>query len=89
MKFKQALKAIEACACAWVEYGVSVRDLSLIESIQARNEQARKRAPLAPAELRDLTFEPPVSGIIAYKAGRQMVLDATAMCAGYYHPSAA
>lgn len=59
MKFKQALRGIESCACAWIEYGVTVRDLTLAESIKARNEQASRREPLARAELPNLTFQHP------------------------------
>lgn len=59
LKRKQAERAIENCACAWVEYGVSVRDLTLAEAIAARNKQATEREPLASAEIPGLLFEPP------------------------------
>lgn len=59
MKFRQAEKAIENCACTWLDYGVTVRDLTLAESIKARNEQASRREPLARAELPNLTFQHP------------------------------
>jgi hypothetical protein len=51
MKAKQALRAIEECACEWVVEGESVRDLTLAESIAKRNEQAKLRTPLEFAEL--------------------------------------
>ena len=51
LKHKQAVRAIENCACAWVEYGVSIRDLTIAEAIAARNEQARIAEPLPLAEL--------------------------------------
>lgn len=61
MKMGKALRAIEACACVWVEEGVSVRDLTLAESIAARNRQAedmaRKREPLEFCELPWTRFE--------------------------------
>lgn len=57
IKYKHALKGIKECACTWVEYGVSVRDLTLAESIAARNEQARLAEPLPFAELPGLVFE--------------------------------
>lgn len=60
MSSKQALRAIDSCACAWVDYGVSVRDLSLSEAIIARNQQARLREPLALAELHNLHYRPAV-----------------------------
>lgn len=56
LKRSQAERAIENCACVWIEYGVSVRDLTLAESIQVRNEQARVREPLAQAEIPGVTF---------------------------------
>jgi hypothetical protein len=61
LKHKQALRAIDECSAAWVEYGVSIRDLTLAESIAARNQQARESEPLASSELPGLTFKPPVS----------------------------
>lgn len=60
LKHKQALKAIENCAMAWVEFGAVVRDLTLAESIAARNQQAAEREPLAYAELPGITFKPPI-----------------------------
>ena len=51
LKHGQAVKAIGNCACAWVEYGVSIRDLTIAEAITARNEQARIAEPLPLAEL--------------------------------------
>lgn len=41
MKQSQALRAIENCAYAWEEFGVSIRALTVAEAIAARNEQAR------------------------------------------------
>jgi hypothetical protein len=64
LKHKQALRAVEECACAWVEYGVSIRDLTLAESIAARHRQAQLREPLAVAELPTLRFEPPVTAVM-------------------------
>lgn len=59
LKHSQAYRAIQECACKWVEVGVSVRDLTLAESITARNEQARLREPLPYAEIPGLTFDGP------------------------------
>ena len=60
LKRNQALKAIEQCACAWVEVNRTIRDLTLAESITARNQQAAEREPLAYAELPGITFKPPI-----------------------------
>ena len=59
LKHKQALRAVENCACAWVEFGVTIRDLTLAESITARNEQARVSEPLCSSELPGLRYEAP------------------------------
>ena len=66
MKMGKALRAIEACACVWVEEGVSVRDLTLEESLAARNKQAQKRRLSRTvlgvrAELPGISFVPPTS----------------------------
>lgn len=58
MRHSQAAKAVDACACAWVQFGVSVRDLTLAEAIQARFKQAALREPLPFAELPGLHYEP-------------------------------
>lgn len=60
LKRSQAYRAIENGACAWVEVGVSLRDLNLAESIAARNEQARLREPLEWAEIPGLVFDGPL-----------------------------
>jgi hypothetical protein len=66
-RFKRthAERAIDACSAVWVEYGVSIRNLTLAESIAARNDQARRREPLPLAEIHGLKFDPPISGIVA------------------------
>lgn len=60
MKFNQAITAIENCACAWVEAGKSIRDLTLSESIQARNQQAKDREPLPSSEIPGIRYEMPL-----------------------------
>jgi hypothetical protein len=42
MKRPQALRAVEQCAATWVEFGVSIRDLSFAESVAARIKQAQE-----------------------------------------------
>lgn len=58
-KRSQAIRAIESCACAWVEEGRTVRDLTIAEAIQARNVQVSLRERLAFAELPGLIFRLP------------------------------
>jgi hypothetical protein len=86
VKLTQAKRRVADCICAWVEFGVSIRTLTLVEQIAARNEQARLREPLALAELPGLTFEPPPSAVDAHLRSLRLALDATAICCGYYHP---
>lgn len=57
LKRAQAFRAVENCACVWVEFGVSVRDLTIAEAIVARNIQAANREPLAHAELPGIMFD--------------------------------
>jgi hypothetical protein len=76
LRLNQASKAVENCACAWVEPGVSIRDLTLAEAIQARVQQAQTREPLPYAEVHGLRFDPPYgtagaewqSRLLAYEA---------------------
>jgi hypothetical protein len=58
MKFRQAEKAVENCACQWEEYGVAVRDLTVAEAIAARNRQAteQQRNVMPDAELPNRIF---------------------------------
>lgn len=60
MKQSQAARAVENCACAWVEFGMTVRDLTLVEAIAARNHQAFLRDPLPFSELPGLVYQPAV-----------------------------
>lgn len=69
LKHKQALRAVDNCACAWVEFGISVRDLTLAESIAARNKQATLREPLPFVELPGIIFRPAVGRESATRAG--------------------
>jgi hypothetical protein len=76
LRLNQARKAVENCACAWVEHGSTIRDLTLPESIAARNIQAKNREPLPYAEVPGLRFEVPAkmngaewqSRLLAYEA---------------------
>jgi len=54
LRFNQARRAVEQCACAWVEHGVSVRDLTLAEAIAARNKRKKDAEPLPYLELRGI-----------------------------------
>jgi hypothetical protein len=80
LKYSQALRSIESCACAWVIEGESIRDLTLKESIQARNEQARLREDLPRAELKNIKYEPALSGQAANRAGYDLIMQANALC---------
>ena len=57
LKHKQACRAVEQCSAEWVEFGVSIRDLTLAESIAKRNIQAKERDPLPYAEIPGLIYQ--------------------------------
>lgn len=76
LKRNQALRAIEQCACAWVETNVSVRDLTLAESIAARNHQAATRELLDASELPGITFQPPIGAQAAFIIERRLAFEA-------------
>ena len=61
LKPNQAYRAIENGACEWVEVGVSIKDLSLAESIAFRNKQAAVREPLEYAEIPGLKYTGPTN----------------------------
>jgi len=58
MSYKQALRAVENCACAWDIFDVSVRDLSLSESIAERSKQKSDPPPMPWAENPGLIYQP-------------------------------
>ena len=59
LKRSQAERAVNEGACVWVEYGVSVRNATLQESIAMRNFQAQHREPIASAEIPGLIWDGP------------------------------
>ena len=69
-RFNQAARKVAEGICAWVEYGVSIRTLTLQEQIAARNEAARMREPLEYAELPGLRFDHPGARHEAMMAGQ-------------------
>jgi hypothetical protein len=77
LRSNQARKAVENCACSWIEYGVSVRDLTLAESIAARVQQAKDREPLPYSEVHGLRFEPPFGTAGAEWQSRLLAYEAT------------
>lgn len=62
LKPGQVERAFLNCAMKWEVEGVSVRDCTIAEAIQLRNDQAKVREPLAYAEIPGLSFKPPASG---------------------------
>lgn len=77
LRFNQARKAVENCACTWVEYGLSIRDLTLSESISARDQQAKNREPMPYAEVFGLKFDPPIGTAGAEWQSRLLAYEAT------------
>ena len=76
LRFNQAARAVEQCAAAWVEYGVSIRDVTLAEAIALRNAQAARRVELAYAELPGLVYEPAIGGAEGYRVERRLAIEA-------------
>lgn len=77
LRFNQARKAVENCACAWVDVGISIRDLTLAESIAARSQQAKDREPLPYAEVHGLTFSPAPGTDRAHRESRVLAYEAS------------
>ena len=76
-KFNQAKRLVEdQCACAWVQYGVSVRELTVDEMVKARSEQARLREPLPYKEIHGLRYEPSARGVEASRREGLLVFQA-------------
>lgn len=76
LRFNQARKAVENCACEWVEVGISIRDLTLQESIAARAQLAKDREPLPFAEVPGLSFEPATGQAGAHRQSRRLAYEA-------------
>ena len=76
LRFQQARKAVENCACAWVDVGVSVRDLTLAESIAARAQQAKDREPLPYAEIHGLRFAAPERSTATARQSKLLAYEA-------------
>ena len=76
LKPQHAERAILNCSAVWVEVGVSIRSLTLAESIAARNVQAAIREPLAYAEIPGLTYEPSIHGLTAHRASYENIMAA-------------
>jgi hypothetical protein len=83
LKRNQALKAIDNCACAWVDEGISIRDLNPAEAIAARHQQARNREPLPLAEIHGLTYEQPITATQSIHERYGLVRAANELVAQY------
>ena len=66
----------EQCAYAWVVKYVSIRRLSLAETVKARAEQARLQEPLPMAEIPGLRYVPALNDTFAVQ---ERMLAAAAM----------
>ncbi len=78
-KRKQAQRAIDNCACIWVDYGRTVRDCTLAESIALRIQQSADREPLPNAEIPGLIFKHPDSAIASARERYALIRDANAL----------
>jgi hypothetical protein len=59
LKHKQALRAVDQCSATWIEFGISIRDLTLAEAIAARNAQAKLQEAFPLTEIPGLRYEAP------------------------------
>jgi hypothetical protein len=59
IKHQKAVLGVKNCAFAWVKYGLTVRSLTLAESIAARQAQVTTPDPLPLAELPNCIFRWP------------------------------
>jgi hypothetical protein len=78
IKRSQAIGRVEHCVSAWVEFGVSIRDLSLAESNAKRSEQMRE--PLEWAEMPGLIYRPSERGQVATRQGYALIREANDFC---------
>lgn len=76
VKRSQAIGRVEQCISVWIEPGISIRDLSNSERIQARSVQAREALELEHAELAGITYQPAIGGQAAYALERRISYDA-------------
>ncbi len=81
LKPAQAQRAIEECAAAWVEEGVSMRSVTLAEAIALRNAQAARREPVAMAELPGVRYEPTMKGLEGFRLECKLMRDANRFAA--------
>ena len=80
LKPSQAQRAIENCSAEWVEENMSIRDLTLAESIEKRNQQAKQREPLPQAEIPGLMYHQPASAALSAHERAELVRAANALC---------
>lgn len=74
IKYRHALRGIyEEFSIDWVEEGISVRDLTLAESIAKRNAQEKLiTEPLGFAELPGVVFRPPSNATASHQASQEL-----------------
>jgi len=73
IKRSQAIGRVEHCVSVWVEYGISIRDLTLAESIAARSAQT-KLYPSPPfAEQPGLVYRVPDYMQAAHRRSLQLI----------------
>ena len=82
IKRGQALGRVAQCISEWVEPNVSIRDLTLRESIAKRSELATLTVALASAEIPGVVFEPPLSAQAATREEHRLLAEANAWAAG-------
>jgi hypothetical protein len=86
LKRNRAEREIRDCTAAWVETGVSIRNLTPAEMVEAMNIRAQERdrlaQPLPDAEIRGFHFLPSVSGIKGSSMEPRLIRAALGFAAG-------
>jgi len=80
-RYRAAVQAVENCACAWVEFGVSIRDLGEQEASEARKRQEKALESLPFAELPNCVYRPAEQAQALTRAGYPLVRAANQFAA--------
>lgn len=74
---------VAQCISAWVEEGITIRDLTLRECIAARSMQSRLQEPFPASEIPGVVFEAPAASQAATQREQRLASEANAFAAGF------
>lgn len=81
LKHGQVVRGVQKCALAWVEFGVSFRQLTAAESIAARHAQKKQSEPLPLAEIPHIVFKAPERAQTSTRQEMHMAMQAVQFAA--------